>query len=718
MPQRPDTFWEAKDVSAAKGPLILSKLLERWRDSWLQMQAEVDSGSFIDANPKAEAEPFDGSGRPPVFGQRVHIQRWQSYAPIQETIFRRHETGLLVASSEYSTGPHEWYHAGQYYQEDTSISLEMLPKAPHEFHRKARKGRLTRTKEWLTNHRNSSRLSFTSPISSRSSRTSPSPPFSSPPGSPLPCRDSYCSELPDSTRCELADTSIVIENPTSLCQASLSAGSVPPQYSDSGEVKSNQNGFECAVQDICPSSETECQIYQSSPVSNVDSCTSPSLNRATNLDNGDLINQLNPHPLKDSLPLVVNCFTWEINAMRDTETLPSYDPQKDDSTETQLREKGRIYDSVYLEKSNHESPQGISNHANGQNGGSNYGSGIKSNSSYPSSTSISGNGGDRHGRAGYGNCDDSENNSQDEDDDGDNNRKRKRFRHLSPGSGQRQFACVYHKYDPETYHGDHDRKYLTCSGTSFKFFSLLTRHLSRTHDEHVCSSCFRTFESENLQASHTANCFVKLQCSQEDKWAALWRKRFPGVDMPESPYWEPTFRSMLPRLNTHADGFFQQDWDASGSANTCDPSPSNWRSSKLQPHCVGGDSQPDPNAASPMAAIAMLQSTVERQRIQLEAFAKQVSFLTQLQLGCFTAEDASNKPPAYPLVSPAGSSSISPNGNISENLFVYSNFEHPGETAIPDIRLGQPTPSSTPTEEATGYNSIASYDDDLFIHPT
>lgn len=434
----------------------------------------MDSGSFIDANPKAEAEPFDGSGRPPVFGQRVHIQRWQSYAPIQETIFRRHETGLLVASSEYSTGPHEWYHAGQYYQEDTSISLEMLPKAPHEFHRKARKGRLTRTKEWLTNHRNSSRLSFTSPISSRSSRTSPSPPFSSPPGSPLPCRDSYCSELPDSTRCELADTSIVIENPTSLCQASLSAGSVPPQYSDSGEVKSNQNGFECAVQDICPSSETECQIYQSSPVSNVDSCTSPSLNRATNLDNGDLINQLNPHPLKDSLPLVVNCFTWEINAMRDTETLPSYDPQKDDSTETQLREKGRIYDSVYLEKSNHESPQGISNHANGQNGGSNYGSGIKSNSSYPSSTSISGNGGDRHGRAGYGNCDDSENNSQDEDDDGDNNRKRKRFRHLSPGSGQRQFACVYHKYDPETYHGDHDRKYLTCSGTSFKFFSLLT----------------------------------------------------------------------------------------------------------------------------------------------------------------------------------------------------------------------------------------------------
>ncbi|QSS51816.1 hypothetical protein I7I53_07247 [Histoplasma capsulatum var. duboisii H88] len=465
--------WEAKGVSGAKHPLILSKLLKRWRESWLQMPAEVDSGSFVDANPKAEAEPFDESGRPPVFVQRVHIQRWQSYAPIQETVFRSHETGLLVASSEYSTGPHEWYHAGQYYQEDTSISLEMLLKAPHEFRRKAQKGRLTRTKEWLTNHRNSSRLSFTSPISSRSSGTSPFPPFPSPPGSPLPCRDSYCSELPDSTRCELADTSIVIENPTSLCQASLSAGSVPPQYSDSGEVKSNQNGFECAVQDICPISKTECQIYQSSPVSNADSCTSPSLNRATNLDNGDVINQLNPHPLKESLPLVVNCCTWEIKAMRDTETLPSYDPQKDDSTETQLREKGRIYDSVYLEKSNHESPQRISNHANGQNGGSYYGSGIKSNSSYHSSTSIFGNGGDRHGKRGYGNCDESENNSQDEDDDGDNNRKRKRFRHLTPGSGQRQFACVYNKYDPETYHGDRDRKYLTCSGTSFKYFSLL-----------------------------------------------------------------------------------------------------------------------------------------------------------------------------------------------------------------------------------------------------
>lgn len=160
--------------------------------------------------------------------------------------------------------------------------------------------------------------------------------------------------------------------------------------------------------------------------------------------------------------------------MRDTETLLSYDPPNDDSTETQLREKGRIYDSVYLEKSNHEDPQRISNHANGQNGGSYYGSGVKNNSSYPSSTSIFGNGEDRHGRGGYGNCDDSDNNSQDEDDDGDNNRKRKRFRHLNPRSGQRQFACVYHKYDPETYHGDHDRKYLTCSGTSFKYFSLLT----------------------------------------------------------------------------------------------------------------------------------------------------------------------------------------------------------------------------------------------------
>ncbi|QSS64003.1 hypothetical protein I7I51_01064 [Histoplasma capsulatum] len=381
--------------------------------------------------------------------------------------------------------------------------------------------------------------------------------------------------------------------------------------------------------------------------------------------------------------------------MRDTETLLSYDPPNDDSTETQLREKGRIYDSVYLEKSNHEDPQRISNHANGQNGGSYYGSGVKNNSSYPSSTSIFGNGEDRHGRGGYGNCDDSDNNSQDEDDDGDNNRKRKRFRHLNPRSGQRQFACVYHKYDPETYHGDHDRKYLTCSGTSFKYFSLLTRHLSRTHDEHVCSSCL-----EPLRVKTSKPVTLQIVLSS---FSALRKINGPLCGERGSQGW-------LCR-HLHDWGMLQDQ-----QIHATRPHPiGDLRNSNLT---VGADSQPNPNITSLMAAIAMLQSTVERQQIQLEGLAKQVSFLTQLQLGCFTAEDASNKPPVYPLVSPACSSSNSPNGNISEDLFVYSNFEHPGETAIPGISLGQPTPSSTPTEEATGYNSIASYDGGLFIHPT
>lgn len=57
------------------------------------------------------------------------------------------------------------------------------------------------------------------------------------------------------------------------------------------------------------------------------------------------------------------------------------------------------------------------------------------------------------------------------DDDGNSDRKRKRL-HSPDRDERRRFACVYHKFDPNTY-GFGSRKYLVCAGAGFKYTSEL-----------------------------------------------------------------------------------------------------------------------------------------------------------------------------------------------------------------------------------------------------
>ncbi|PGH08966.1 hypothetical protein GX51_01023 [Blastomyces parvus] len=689
---------EPKSLRLSKS---LSKSLKRWWDLWQQqMPAIVDFDAPVDTDAKGEIESPGESGRKPVFVRKITIQGWQGYGPISEMMHLGDESRLSGSSPGDFTGFKEWYHNSQSYEEE--ISLEFLRTPALKPHPKSQKGRFARTKEWLTNHRNLSGLSFTS------SSVSPSSPmsFSRTPNtsnSASSYRDSHCSELPVDIRCELADTSPVKERQTQtpLQQTRFSVASAPPQYSPPEVTESDQNGLGCEAQESCTSSKVERQIYQASPVSSVDSCASPPFKGPTDFGNEDSLIEGDPNQLTGPSPLVDRWPKYRATAMPSAEASPLHGLQNDDPAETQLLATSPMFDSHLHGKGNYGNHRVTANTSNDGNGGSYLGDGAQYSSSQSTSASALGNGNGQE-TEGHGNYDESDNNSQDEDDDG-NNRKRKRFKRADPGRNKRPFACVYHKYDPQKYHGDHDRKYLICSGTSFEFISELTRHLCRTHGEHVCPHCYRTFESETLRASHARNCSVKLRCSQEDKWAALWRERFKGVDMPQSPYWEPTSRPLLPRLNTRMEGFPQQQWtDTAGSASTHDPSSSNTGSSNSALHYVN-DLRTNPYVNALVATNAKLQSAIANQGNQIEALTKRVSFLEQLQLRSFTSENTATNFPTGSLITPATTTNNSPNGTYSgQSFFTPSNFEHAGGTATFRTNFGQPTPSSTPIKEGAG----------------
>lgn len=74
---------------------------------------------------------------------------------------------------------------------------------------------------------------------------------------------------------------------------------------------------------------------------------------------------------------------------------------------------------------------------------------------------------------------------------------------------------------------------------------LHSRHLRRNHSEYVCGKCLRNYESEELLRDHNKECTVGLGCSQEERWAALWRARFPGVPVPQDPCKKSFFLSLL-----------------------------------------------------------------------------------------------------------------------------------------------------------------------------
>ncbi|OJD16761.1 hypothetical protein AJ78_03099 [Emergomyces pasteurianus Ep9510] len=691
----------AGDTSEAMSPK-LSKSLNKWWDNLRRTSSQEALGSCIDANnSKGDIKPLDVSENTP-FDQSLLVHIWQSYAAfLKEAVLLSHEKRRFVKPAhENYRDSHEWYNARQSCGED--ISFEELQNSAFELHRKGQKGRLTRTKEWLADHRNPSLRSFTSSSLSRSSRTRfsiiPDTPIS-----PLSYHDARVSELPASALAELADTSPIKERQVPLRQPpSESTASTLPRYSVSENTKSNAHGPECGTEESPRNSKLESQ-YQPSLASSVDSCTSPKethLKEATKIYNGDLITEVGSDHLQKSSPLADCQHKWGDTALPGIENLPFHEPQGDASPEAQLPDTGLNYATPYFQKSSPDNHQKLASHSDKKSGGSSFVHESNKDSSHISSTFGLGNGGDSHGGDGHGNCDESEGNSQGEEDDGNNNRKRKRFRSPNPGRTKRQFACVYHKYDPDTFHGDHDRKYLVCSGTSFEYISALRRHLARTHDEYVCAECYRTFESEEIRQNHTQTCTVRLRCSQEDKWASLWRERFAGVDMPESPYWEPTSRPPLPRLDTRVEGFPQQQWtDTSGSTNTCNPSPYNSGTSNILPHSVD-DIRPNSNVKMPIADTT-LQSSVEMQlRNQVETLEKRVSFLEQTILRFFASGNTTINFPASSLLSPDISSNNSPNGTTSGKNFAHGSLEHPGGVTIPSISLGHPTPSGTPTREA------------------
>ncbi|EEH40611.2 hypothetical protein PAAG_09069, partial [Paracoccidioides lutzii Pb01] len=159
------------------------------------------------------------------------------------------------------------------------------------------------------------------------------------------------------------------------------------------------------------------------------------------------------------------------------------------------------------------------------------------------------------------NPDESGNNSEGEDDEGNKNQNASGSRAQFPGepngNSHVSVISVIHKSTME----------IVIEGTS--------RHLSQTHGEYVCSECYRTFENSQLRRDLAQSRTMKLHCSQEEIWASMWRERFRGAPLPKSPYWEPSSRPLLPRLNTSVEGFPASLRGNSGSSNTYNSSPSN-----------------------------------------------------------------------------------------------------------------------------------------------
>ncbi|KAH8699029.1 hypothetical protein BGW36DRAFT_358538 [Talaromyces proteolyticus] len=160
-------------------------------------------------------------------------------------------------------------------------------------------------------------------------------------------------------------------------------------------------------------------------------------------------------------------------------------------------------------------------------------------------------------------------------DDGSGDRKRKRLWSPERNKNRRRFACVYHKYDPETY-GVHNRRYLVCAGAGFEFTSELVRHLGRTHGEHICGRCLRHFDNAQERNIHRGQCIVRLRCSQEERWAGLWRARFPDIPVPDDPYLNlsTSIRSPQPGQNTQSESVPTQADRESGSSSTTPSIPS------------------------------------------------------------------------------------------------------------------------------------------------
>jgi hypothetical protein len=124
-------------------------------------------------------------------------------------------------------------------------------------------------------------------------------------------------------------------------------------------------------------------------------------------------------------------------------------------------------------------------------------------------------------------------------------------------------ACPYFKMDPVRYseRNVHEQCYRGCASSLLRDISRLKQHLYRVHrrPEHYCSSCYVTFETQNILDSHSRqrpSCAVSTPQFQEkmDKdqmtaiqrrnrrtdaraeWYSIFKILFPTAGLPASPY--------------------------------------------------------------------------------------------------------------------------------------------------------------------------------------
>lgn len=113
-----------------------------------------------------------------------------------------------------------------------------------------------------------------------------------------------------------------------------------------------------------------------------------------------------------------------------------------------------------------------------------------------------------------------------------------------PGKGR--LACLFSKYDPKVH--------ATCLSKHFDSIGHLKQHLVQSHKlgTHHCTSCWRTFETPEILASH-GDCvptggksvdklpvFPKTRISPDKKWHWCRRQLFgEATALPECPFYHP-----------------------------------------------------------------------------------------------------------------------------------------------------------------------------------
>ncbi|KAK8028324.1 chromatin remodeling complex subunit [Apiospora marii] len=125
------------------------------------------------------------------------------------------------------------------------------------------------------------------------------------------------------------------------------------------------------------------------------------------------------------------------------------------------------------------------------------------------------------------------------------------------------FACSFFKRDK--------RLYSACSNTRISSIGHLAEHLRKFHcrGEACCHSCWITFEDMGVLEAHATDGTCQptngkapdtlemprtKNRSPWDKWYDIFRQLFPGVDPPDSPYWqsyEPTAAELVAYIRTN-----------------------------------------------------------------------------------------------------------------------------------------------------------------------